>query len=107
MFLRLESAGQLIQVDFELCQPAGTAISTQNGRRLGVAVLLGGANGGLLDPVLNGALRHVDERVVPRDLLDLDIAVDRRLNIDGEPRLALLPVDELAGRAFPPTTSNS
>ena len=37
--LRLESAGQVIQVDSRLCQPAGTPIPVQTGRRLGVTLI--------------------------------------------------------------------
>ncbi len=36
LFLRLESAGQVVKVDSGLCQPASTPIHTQTGCRLGV-----------------------------------------------------------------------
>jgi len=39
LFLRLESAGQVMKVDSGLCQPAGTPILTQTGRRLRVTLI--------------------------------------------------------------------
>ena len=50
MCLRLESAGQLVKVDSGLCQPAGTPIFVQNGRRLGVT-FVGDVETNILCPV--------------------------------------------------------
>lgn len=90
-----------VLLDEEMVRPAAAEVVRTLAFVVGVTALFGSTDGGFLNPVLNGALRHVNERLVPGDLLGLDVAVGGRLNVDGDPRLALLTVDELAGRAFP------
>ena len=94
-------------LDGQVVRPAAPEVVRTHALVVRISAFLSGTGSGLPDPVLNSALRHVDERLVPRGLLGLDVAVDGRLDVDREPRLALLPVDELAGSVLSPTTSSS
>ena len=55
-----------------------------------VAEFVSCAFAGLLDPVLDRSFGLVDERLVVGEVVLLDVTVNRRLDVYGKPRLAVL-----------------